>query len=101
MYNSSTLEISFKQRSDWIDDILKRFHRHIEGLTKLTHFKPNIVLVKKTSIPDVYTGNDEGYLHVPDLKTSKFLRSKGDVFELKCERQGEMWMIRENIRDVK
>ena len=99
MYNSSCIYAGTtpKQRSDWIDDILNTFHKHIGGLTKLTHFKPNTVKIRKTAIPDVYTGNDEGYVRIPDLKTSRFLRSKGEEFELSCEREGDVWIILENI----
>ena len=102
MYNSSCIYAgtTFKQRSEWLDLVLKMFHNPI--LTKLTHSKPNKVIILKTAIPDVYSiKGEEGYVQIPDLKTSKFMRSKGSEFKLNCEKQGEYWIIQENIPDLK
>jgi hypothetical protein len=58
--------------------------------------------VLKTSIPDVYSiKGEEGYVKIPDMKTSRFMRSKGSEFELNCEKQGDYWVVQENIPDVK
>ena len=104
MYNSSCIYAgtSFTQRTNWIKEILNTFHHSIDGLAKLTHLKQNTVIVKRTSIPDVYSiKNHEGYVQIPDIKTSRFMRSKGDEFELNCKQCGEFWVIQENIPDVK
>lgn len=104
LYNSSCIYAgtSYSQRSLWIDSILEIFHKSFDGLTQLTHLKPNIMTVLKTQIPDVYNIKDhEGYIQIPDLKTSRFLRLKGDVFQLNCKKEGEYWVIQENIPDVK
>jgi hypothetical protein len=60
----------------------------------------NEATVYKTDIPDVYKVND-GYLLVPDLKTSVYLRSKGDVFKLKCRQVDENWECQEDIPELK
>jgi hypothetical protein len=51
--------------------------------------------VIKSDIPDVYfIRGKEGYVAVPDLKTSEFLRSKGDEFELALEEKNGVWYIK-------
>ena len=99
MYNSSCIYAgsTFKQRSEWLTKILKTFHNPI--LTRLFHTRC-VVTVRKGAIPDVYMV-DDGYIQIPDLKTSRYLRSKGNEFEMECEKQGESWIIRENIPDLK
>jgi hypothetical protein len=50
--------------------------------------------IHRTEIPDVYAvEGEEGYLDVPDLATSQRLLALGDVFQLFCKRQGELWEI--------
>jgi len=45
----------------------------------------DLVIVKRLAIPDCYEiKGKKGYLKVPDLKTSVFLRSKGPEFECRC-----------------
>jgi hypothetical protein len=51
--------------------------------------------VIKSDIPDVYfIRGKEGYVAVPDLKTSEFLRSKGNEFELALEEKNGIWYIK-------
>jgi hypothetical protein len=58
--------------------------------------------IVRTEIPDVYTVvGKQGYVLVPDLKTSVFLRSKGDQFKLKCVQKEGNWSISEDIRELK
>jgi hypothetical protein len=55
---------------------------------------PSMMKIRKLPIPDCYQVGESGYLMVPDLKTSEFLRSKGDAFELPCEKvDDEFWRI--------
>ena len=57
--------------------------------------------VVKLSIPDCYEVAGGGYLKVPDLKTSVFLRSKGSAFKLKCSRNEDgSWSVLENIPSI-
>ena len=52
-------------------------------------------------IPDCYEINGKGYLQVPDLRTSMYLRSKGERFECRCIKQDdEFWTVTENIPEV-
>jgi hypothetical protein len=103
MYNSSCIYAgtTFKQRSNWLVQIINTFHKHIAGLTKLTHIQLNTITVQKSKIPDVYHVKDhDGYIRIPDLKTSRFMRSKGDEFELCCVKEDDYWIIQENIPDI-
>jgi hypothetical protein len=48
----------------------------------------------RTEIPDVYTVvGKQGYVLVPNLKTSQFLRSKGSEFKLKCVEKDGNWEV--------
>lgn len=126
-YNSNYIfaTTTFKQRYEWLEKILNKFHSHIEGLAKFVH-KSNLPkcslkgyeiynniegsfgffveqdkkLIKKSDIPDVYLIEDS-YLRVPNLKTSVYLRSLGDEFELKCAQESDgSWSVQENIPDL-
>ena len=52
--------------------------------------------------PDCYeVVQGKGYLLVPDLKTSEYLRSKGPSFQCRCKKFDEtFWTVTENIPDV-
>lgn len=121
VFNSSCIFASstFKQRYDWTKELLKRFYR--PGLAEFIHksdlpentklrgyevydFKEgshgcfveldNTETILKTEIPDVYNvKGKEGYVLVPDLKTSVFLRSKGSEFKLKCLQKDGNWEV--------
>jgi hypothetical protein len=121
---------TFRQRYDWLLKLLKRFTTYIEGLTiDLIHKSelgdiaikgyeehPEDILGKSgyfVSSQDVYdivqlptpdcyqvTGTN-GFLRVPDLKTSVYLRSKGTNFKCKCiKHDDEFWDVIENIPDL-
>jgi hypothetical protein len=134
MYNSNCVFAcsTFKQRYDWLKELLSTFTRHIEGVTiQLIHKsdfngtikgyeeypeeiigKPGYyvedtvqdfetVTVTRMSIPDCYEIAGKGYLRVPDIKTSLYLRSKGETFKCKCSKyDDEFWDIMENIPEV-
>ena len=55
--------------------------------------------ITRMSMPDCYeVGNTGGYLKVPDIKTSRYLRSKGQSFMCKCVKGDEdSWIVTENI----
>lgn len=49
----------------------------------------------KSDIPDVYfIEGTEFYIQVPDIKTSDFLRSLGDSFELLLEERDTLWFLK-------
>ena len=61
---------------------------------------PNLVEIIKLAIPDCYRVQ-EGYLKVPDLKTSVYLRSKGDKFKCRCRKNEDgSWSLLENIPSI-
>jgi hypothetical protein len=120
VYNSSCIfnTSTFQQRYEWTKELLKRFYR--PGLAEFIHksnLPENISLrgwevydwkegshgcfveeqfeiVTKTDIPDVYTVvGKQGYVLVPNLKTSQFLRSKGSEFKLKCVEKDGNWEV--------
>jgi len=121
MYNSNCVFAcsSFKQRYDWLKDLLKfivPIGFNLLHKSEITHHKirgeevylddigspgyyrdivvdSNLVTVKKLAIPDCYQIGED-YLRVPDLKTSEYLRTLGNVFELKCVNNGDgSWSI--------
>lgn len=49
----------------------------------------NCMKIKKLPLPDCYQVGDSGYLLVPDMKTSEYLRSLGNEFELPCQKVDE------------
>ena len=136
VYNSNCVFAcsTFKQRYDWLHELLQTFFKCIPGKTiNLIHkldykFKSNeiagyelwstdiqgkqgyfveddksrTVTIVKMPIPDSYEIEDEkGYLKVPDLKTSLYLRSKGARFESICiQNKDDSWSLKENIPDV-
>ena len=132
MYNSNCVFAcsTFKQRYDWLKELLQTFTCHIEGVSiKLLHksdytgsirgyeehteetigksgyFIEDDKSVKYTAtrlnIPDCYEVGDGKYLRVPDIKTSVYLRSKGDTFVVKCvPYDDEYWDVAENIPEV-
>lgn len=124
VYNSSCVFAcsTFKQRYEWTAKLLERFHCptdikliHKSNLPKDTLLRGResytaevgsigrfielemgeVLDVYKTDLPDVYRiVGKEGYIKVPDLKTSQFLRTKGDSFKLRCiECEDEAWEI--------
>jgi hypothetical protein len=107
---------NFEERFQWITKKLK-FHQRIPGLTELYSkdskfpikgyeyydnkkgsfgsYSEQKETVYKTEIPDVYfIRGKTGYVAVPDLKTSEFLRSKGEEFELDIEEKEGIWYIK-------
>ena len=120
MYNSNCVFAcsTFKQRYEWLKELLNTFTKHIEGVTvRLLHKseytgdvkgyeehmedfpgKPGFYVeeeqssefetftVTRMSIPDCYEIPGRGYLRVPDLKTSIYLRSKGEQFQCRCSK---------------
>ena len=132
MYNSNCVFAcsTFKQRYDWLKDLLLTFTTFVDGVTIRLMHKSNYTgstkgyeehteemigrpgyfieddksvtyTVNKLSIPDCYEIAGKGYLRVPDIKTSTYLRSKGDTFECKCiPYDDEYWDVAENIPEV-
>jgi len=122
---------NFEQRYNWLKLFLKTFIQTVEGTAKLIHKseasgfpirgyeehpyeigKPGyfiekeddseVLEVTRLPIPDCYeiSGN-KGYLLVPDIKTSFYLRSKGELFKCKCIQQDdEFWKVVENIPEL-
>jgi hypothetical protein len=119
---------TFEQRYEWLKDLMKTFMYHVPGTVKLIHKsdlspkqklkgyevhiddvgKPGYFVdldsnsggleVTKLPIPDCYEVSSGGYLRVPDLKTSEYLRSKGSKFKCQCSKNEDgSWTLTENI----
>jgi len=132
MYNSNCVYAcsTFSQRYDWLKKLIPLVFQEKAGFVKLIHKsevddyaikgyeehpeecgKPGyfvekddsqLVDVIKLNIPDCYEIIGKGYLRVPDLKTSVYLRSKGDRFTCKCVAYDEeFWDVVENIPEIK
>lgn len=114
IYNSNKVFIcsTFEQRYNWLKNLLQ-FFKPISGFPRFVHKSKlekhhtirgqesytdelggtgyysedigQLVKIKKHTLPDCYIIEDS-YLRVPDLKTSKYLRTLGQDFELKCIR---------------
>lgn len=112
IYNSNCVFMcsTFEQRYKWLKELLK-FFGNIQGFPRFIHKsqlekhhkirgqesyideigttgyyseeKGELVKIKKHTIPDCYLIGDS-YLRVPDLKTSKYLNTLGQEFELRC-----------------
>ena len=73
---------------------------------KMGYFVPydgsELLEIIQLSTPDCYeVSGSKGYLLVPDLKTSEYLRSKGPSFQCRCKKyDDEFWSITENIPEV-
>jgi len=131
MYNSNCVYAcsTFSQRYDWLAKLLELFVRfnsasveflhksklelhpirgyeeHPEEVGKHGYFadkdKSELMTITKLSIPDCYEIVGKGYLRVPDLKTSIYLRSKGDTFSCRCVKyDDEYWDVQENIPEI-
>jgi hypothetical protein len=123
---------TFEQRYKWVKELLKTFTSHIEGVTiNLMHKseytgpvkgyeehpvdmpgksgyyveeepKSQTLTITRMNIPDCYEVEGKGYLRVPDIRTSVYLRSKGDTFNCRCAKyDDEFWDIAENIPEVR
>ena len=131
IYNSNCIFAcsTFEQRYVWLSSLLKTFTNTSAGTAKFIHKSnldskqklrgyedhidkvgsygffvepedPNLVEVTKLPIPDCYKIQD-GYLKVPDLKTSAYLRSKGDKFKCRCKKNNDgSWSLLENIPSI-
>lgn len=135
MYNSNCVFAcsTFRQRYEWLKDLISTFTSHVPGTVKLIHksdLQPTvkirgyeeysedkigslgyfseakdpgiIVNVTKLSTPDCYIiDEDRGYMRVPDIGTSFYLRSLGDSFKCRCvDNQDGSWSLVENIPEV-
>lgn len=117
---------TFEQRYNWLKVFLPMFTSHIPGTVKLMHKSeigttnikgyeehPNevsstgyfvecdgadVVHFVKMNLPDCYESVPfTGFLKVPDINTSFYLRSKGDEFDCRCTKMGDQWVVSENI----
>jgi hypothetical protein len=122
---------TFEQRYNWLKRFLPTCFGLVEGTARFIHkenaekyavrgyeeygyelAKPGYFVeretnteeftIRKLAIPDCYElENDRGYLRVPDLKTSIYLRSRGDMFVCKCVPfDDEYWDVVENIPEI-
>lgn len=94
----------FVHKSDSTHKI-RGYEEHLEEIGKSGYFVEKddsvVVQVSKLAIPDCYEVIGKGYLRVPDLKTSVYLRSKGDLFDCKCiQYDDEFWEVTENIPEI-
>jgi len=98
--------IDLIHKSEMADEIkIKGYEEYLDENGKHGYFvekdDSELLQVVKMSLPDCYEIVGKGYLRVPDLKTSVYLRSKGDTFTCKCVKfDDEFWDVVENIPGV-
>ena len=131
LYNSNCIYMcsTFRQRYNWLEKFLNTFFQQTDSSVKFIHKsqgqsypirgyeehpeevgrhgyfvendKSDTVSVVKMSIPDCYEIIGKGYLLVPDLKTSVYLRSKGETFTCRVSKYDEeYWNVEENIPEI-
>lgn len=130
MYNSNCVYAcsTFSQRYMWLQKWLPMVLPHVDGFPKCIHKSESthairgyeehpeeigksgyfvekddsiVAKIVKLPTPDCYEVVGKGYLRVPDLKTSVYLRSKGDTFTCKCILiDDEFWDVVENIPEI-
>jgi hypothetical protein len=130
MFNSNCVFAcsTFEQRYHWLKDLMDTFIYPTKFTAQLIHKKDlnkthrvrgyeehpdepgkhgyfvdsdDRQEITKLPIPDCYEVAAGGYLKVPDLKTSVFLRSKGSSFKLKCSKNDDgSWTVLENIPSI-
>ena len=123
MYNSNCVFAcsTFKQRYEWLQIFFSKIHTSSKNTIYLIHksalINPKIrgyeeytddiatygffvekhntlMKIKKLPLPDCYQVGDNGYLLVPDLKTSEYLRTLGNEFNLCCvQNEGSSWSL--------
>jgi len=84
IFDKSTRE----QRQQWLESL--EFYS-ITGLDEIKISKGT--LVTRSEIPDVYLIED-GYIQVPDIQTSEYLRSLGSSFEIQLEEKNGLWFVK-------
>jgi hypothetical protein len=127
IYNSNCVYAcsTFQQRYEWLKELMSRFMYHIPGTARFIHKShlttqklkgyevhideigtpgyfleedSNLVEVTKLQLPDCYEVISGGYLRVPDIKTSGYLRLKGQNFKCRCiKNEDGSWTLLENI----
>ena len=93
----------FVHKKDLTNHKTRGYEEHLEEIGKHGYFvdSDDRQDITKLLIPDCYEVKEGGYLRVPDLKTSVFLRSKGSSFKLKCSKNDDgSWTVLENIPHI-
>lgn len=131
IYNSNCIYAcsTFSQRYIWLEKFLNMFFQENENSVKLIHKSKadnysirgyedhleeigkngyyiekdtsELMTITKLTIPDCYEVVGKGYLRVPDLKTSVYLRKKGETFSCHCVKfDDDFWDVQENIPEI-
>lgn len=126
MYSSTNIFIltNYEERYKWLTRLINTFYKHIETFDELYlksdlecnefpikgyeyydskkgsygYYSDKKEIVIKSNIPDVYYVKDkEGFLLVPDLKTSEYLRSlfiDSNEIDLDIEEKDGRWFLK-------
>jgi len=131
IYNSNCIYAcsTFSQRYIWLEKFLNMFFQENENSVNLIHKSKadnysirgyeehpeeigkngyyiekdisELFTITKLTMPDCYEIPGKGYLRVPDLKTSLYLRKKGETFTCRCVKfDDEFWDVQENIPEI-
>jgi len=93
-----TIDLIHKDDLDLNEVRLRGYECYTDEIGKFGIFEEydgtKILTVKKLSIPDCYEVEGGGYLKVPDIKTSVYLRGLGKTFQVKCvENEDGGWSV--------
>jgi len=88
-----TIDLIHKNDLDMTEVRLRGYESYLDETGKHGFFEEDdgsqLVKVKKLALPDCYEVLSGGYLKVPDLKTSIYLRSFGKEFEIRCKKNDD------------
>ena len=98
--------VKFIHKSDIVATSIKGYEEHPTEVAKPGYFVEcdgsEVIHFVKMNLPDCYESVPfTGFLKVPDIDTSFYLRSKGDEFDCKCIKSGDQWSVAENIPTLK
>ena len=92
-------------KADLVNPVIRGYEAYEDEIGKSGYFieKDNSELIQfiRMSMSDCYESVPfTGYLKVPDIKTSLYLRKKGQEFDCKCIKVENDWVVSEKIPDV-
>jgi hypothetical protein len=102
---STSTTPTFLHKSELSEQSIRGYEEHPVDIGKHGYFiekdTSEVLTITKLSIPDCYDVAGKGYLRVPNLKTSVYLRLKGDTFRCRCvPYDDDYWDVQENIPEI-
>jgi hypothetical protein len=107
MFTSHQPNVTIKliHKSDLVDPVIRGYEAYEDEIGKTGYFIENdnteIVHFVRMTMSDCYESVPfTGYLKVPDIKTSFYLRARGQEFDCRCLKVENDWVVSEKIPEV-